>query len=245
MFRCKDPEFARLLKALRTSEPREKRSKGGITMGEIMRGRRAWRGTEPSLGDIRRILTQHPETELLAIRREGTAILNDLSLQAKYPRRQPLAVVPGDVECNPENYVNGKLKPLNALKPLELPLHIGMKVYMTKNRNKGIDHVNGMLAFVEDYDSHSKTIVVVTASGHRVPVYLYSDEELGHIVYYDLRPGYASTVMKKQGAELKHVTIWLDACVRGAAYTAMSRVSYGRDVLIGGFPSTRHFQPAI
>ena len=245
MFRCKDPGFARILKALRTSEPRETQSKGGITMKEIMHGRRAWKGHEPSLEDARRILISHPETEFLAISRAGSALLNSLATQSKFPRRQPLAIVPGDVESNPDNYHKGKLKPLDQLTPFEFAIYESMKVYLTKNRNKDSDHVNGMLAFVESYDSQTQSVGVVTVTGHRLAVYLYTDEDLGNLVYHDIRPGYASTVMKKQGAELKHVTIWLDACVRGAAYTALSRVSYGRDVLIGGFPSTKHFQPVV
>ena len=50
--------------------------------------------------------------------------------------------------------------------------------------------------------------------------------------------------MKYQGAELEHVTVFLDAeGVPGAAYTALSRVSYGENFLIGGVVRPAHFKP--
>ena len=40
------------------------------------------------------------------------------------------------------------------------------------------------------------------------------------------------------------MTVYLDASgVPGAAYTALSRVSYGKDFLIGGIVRAEHFQP--
>ena len=60
-----------------------------------------------------------------------------------------------------------------------------------------------------------------------------------------MRPGYASTILKFQGAELDHVTVYLDAPgVPGAAYTAASRVKTGKDVLFGGALTREHFTPA-
>ena len=62
---------------------------------------------------------------------------------------------------------------------------------------------------------------------------------------YPVRPGYASTIMKFQGAELDHITVWLDAVgVPGAAYTAASRVRRGSDILFGGDLKAEHFKPA-
>eukprot|EP00973_Karenia_brevis_P049547 6875151-Karenia_brevis.AAC.1 len=60
-----------------------------------------------------------------------------------------------------------------------------------------------------------------------------------------MRPGYCSTIIKFQGAELEHVTLFLDTPgVPGAAYTAISRVSSSKDYLIGGTVNRLHFTPA-
>ena len=41
-----------------------------------------------------------------------------------------------------------------------------------------------------------------------------------------------------------HVTAYLDCPgIPGAAYTALSRVSYGKDIMIGGAVTAAHFQP--
>ena len=65
----------------------------------------------------------------------------------------------------------------------------------------------------------------------------------GNVSYYPIRPGYASTVIKYQGAELPFVVLYLDAVAPGAAYTAMSRVKYGQQCIIGGNVEPRHFTP--
>ena len=68
---------------------------------------------------------------------------------------------------------------------------------------------------------------------------------MGNFVYYPMRAGYASTVLKFQGAELKHVTMFLDARgVPGAEYTGMSRVATHNDVLLAGLLTAEHFTPA-
>ena len=85
----------------------------------------------------------------------------------------------------------------------------------------------------------------MTASGHSVWVYRWTDEDLGHKVYYPVKAGYATTILKAAGAELPHVTLWLDVPhVPGAAYTGMSRVAYQRDLLLGGIMTPEHFTPA-
>jgi ATP-dependent exoDNAse (exonuclease V) alpha subunit len=83
------------------------------------------------------------------------------------------------------------------------------------------------------------------ATGKRVAITRASNEDLGGITYYPVRPGYASTIMKFQGAELPHVVVYLDKShVPAAAYTAMSRVRMQAHCLIGGFVTPDHFTPA-
>lgn len=149
------------------------------------------------------------------------------------------------MESHPQNYRDGKLKPLEELTPGELPIYIGMRVYLTRNVRKDIDFVNGMAATVEHYDHHTKALRVLTRTGFRVSVFPWTDTDLGGLTYYPVRAGYASTILKFQGAELPHVTAYLDAPgIPGAAYTAMSRVKYGRDCLLAGVLYPEHFTPA-
>ena len=101
-----------------------------------------------------------------------------------------------------------------------------------RNVDKEADFINGMEATVVDYDERSSCVHVVTATGRHLAVYPLTDyvEDCGSVIAYPMRPGYASTVHKLQGAELPHITIWLDIRdARAAGYVAMSRVSYDAD----------------
>ncbi len=100
-----------------------------------------------------------------------------------------------------------------------------------------------MDATVVAYRRNSKAIEVLTKTNFRVMVWPWIDVERGNLTYYPLKAGYADTILKYQGAELPHVTVVLDAKIPGAAYTALSRVSYGKDYLIGGVVEAAHFQP--
>ena len=104
--------------------------------------------------------------------------------------------------------------------------------------------MNGGKAAIEFYDTTSKALVVLTESGHRIPVRPWTDQNLGNRTYHPIKPGYASTVLKLAGAELPHCVLWLDVPnVPGAAYTGMSRVQYSKDLLIGGNLNADHFTP--
>eukprot|EP00972_Heterocapsa_arctica_P011191 1640118-Heterocapsa_arctica.AAC.1 len=60
-----------------------------------------------------------------------------------------------------------------------------------------------------------------------------------------MRPGYASTLMKMQGASLEHATLFLDRkWVPAAGYVALSRVSYMENVRFLGQVERAHFVPA-
>ena len=106
--------------------------------------------------------------------------------------------------------------------------------------------MNGMDAEVVAYHVDKKCVEVVTATNHRVMVWPWADPDLNGLTYYPLKAGYADTIMTYQGAELEHVTVFLDAPkVPGAAYTALSRVSHAEDFLIGGIVEAEHFQPVV
>ena len=182
---------------------------------------------------------------VLTCTRKGAQTINELALQALFPRFPPLAVLDGDVASNPENYDDGALlEDLRALRPLRLPIFKGMRAIFTHNVRKDVDFVNGMDCVVQGYEGRTKAVEVLTATGHRVMVWPWTDPELGNLSYYPLKAGYADTIIKYQGAELSHVTAFLDCPgVPGAAYTALNRVSFGKDVLVGGVVTAPHFQP--
>ncbi|CAE8670521.1 unnamed protein product [Polarella glacialis] len=246
LFRCKDPAFKKILACLRTAKPSETGCRGGVSVPDIMRHRRAWHGHYPTGEAVRSILMKHKNTTMLTVSRQGSAALNDLSLQALYPRRAPLAVISADIESNPENYnENKELKPVLQLACTQLPLHEGMQGYFTRNVDKSRDYVNGMRGTIRSWDASVQALEVRTATGHDVQVFRWTDKDLGNKVYFPVRAGYASTIIKFAGAELPHVTLWLDKPhVPGAAYTGMSRVAYGRDLLTGGNLNRDHFTPA-
>ncbi|CAK8987418.1 unnamed protein product, partial [Durusdinium trenchii] len=239
VYRCKDPEFNAILQELRTSRPSAKTLKW-------LQKRKAW--TPPHKLDVsaaRKLLKSHPDTVVLTCTRKGAQTINELALQALFPRFPPLAVLDGDVASNPENYHEGALlEDLRALRPLRLPIFKGMRAVFTRNVRKDVDFVNGMDCVVQGSVGRTKAVEVLTATNHRVMVWPWTEPELGNLSYYPLKAGYADTIIKYQGAELKHVTAFLDCPgIPGAAYTALRRVSFGKDLLVGGVVTAAHFQP--
>ena len=239
LYRCKDAEYNRMLQATRTAKPHN-------DVVKKFNRHRAWPARSPTVADIRKVLQCHPRTTMMAFTRRGAATLNALALEAKHPRKAPLAVIAGDVEANPDNYAGGRLKAPSGLTPMPLPVYIGMPLYLTRNVMKDLDYVNGMAATVLNFNIVTGGLRVQTDTGKRILVTPWSDPALENMTYYPARLGYASTVMKFQGAELDHVTLYLDAKgVPGGAYTAASRVRHGKDFLVGGVATADHFTPAL
>jgi len=239
MYRCKDKVHAKLLAVLRTGKPSAK-------LLRQLRRKMAWRPPgPPTVKGLRKLLKSKPDTTILTCTRRGAARVNAAALKALFPHYPPLATLPADVDSNPENYVQGKLKPAGELQPSAMPVYKGMKVYLTRNVRKDVDFINGMEATVLKYDDGTGGLLVRTATGYVVSVWPWTDPERGGLVYYPVRPGYASTILKFQGAELPHVVVYLDAPrVPAAAYTAISRVGYYKDFLLAGIFTEHHFTPA-
>ena len=129
-----------------------------------------------------------------------------------------------------------------------MKVYPGMRVHITRNVNKEADFINGMEARVEGYDPKSRCVHVKTKTGRHLAVYPITDyvKECGYVTAYPMRPGYATTIHKLQGAELPHITIWLDIKqAKAAAYVAISRVQRDEDYLLGGIVSRWHFVPAM
>ena len=101
-------------------------------------------------------------------------------------------------------------------------------------------------AEVIHFDAESKCLRVLTKTGKKLAVHLYTDPDskARKATFYPIRLGYATTIYKMQGAELDHVTIYLDQSgQRAAAYVAMSRVKHDKDYLFGGKLDRKHFVP--
>ena len=79
-----------------------------------------------------------------------------------------------------------------------------------------------------------------------IAIFWYTDPspEAQGCTYFPIRLGYASTIYKMQGAELDHVTIYLDRMgQKAAAYVAMSRAKSGNCYLFGGRYRRKHVVP--
>lgn len=129
-----------------------------------------------------------------------------------------------------------------------MKLYRGMRLHITRNVNKDADFVNGMEATVISYDSLSRCVHVLTKTGRNLAVYPMTEyvERCGRVTSYPIRPGYASTIHKLQGAELEHITVWLDVKkAKAAGYVAISRVQRDGDYLLGGVLTRKHFRPAM
>ena len=88
-FRCKDPKFMRILRALRTHKP-TKRSR---LVERICRKHKAWKGEEPDVQDIKRLLRQHPEAAMVTCRRHNAEKLNKLAIEALFGNKAPLVTL--------------------------------------------------------------------------------------------------------------------------------------------------------
>ena len=215
--RCKDPAFLDKLRALRTSQPSQH------LLHDLCRGHKAWPGEEPCLPDLRKHLARFPNTTMVTCTKKKAALLNELVLQLKHPRKEPAAVLSGDIEVNPDNYKAGKLREDRPPVPSEVPIYKGVQLYLTKNVRKKDDYVNGMLCYVEAYSETSGALRVRTKTGKRLYITPWTDVERGNIAYYPIRLGYASTVQKVLGDEVEHITVWLDMPnLPAVAYTALS-----------------------
>ena len=241
-YRCRDPQFWAKLSALRIAKPSE------AEVRDLCVKRKAWDGY-PTVRKIRRYLKRFPQTTILTCTRRGTHVLNNLVLRVRFPKQKPVTYLPGDVDTNPQNYLrDGNMKPASQRRSLWVPIFIDMKICITQNVRKEADFVNGMLATVEWFYPASSGLRVRTATGRCLVIYKWKNPREPEIpAHYPIRPGYASTIMKYQGAELTHVTVYLDAKnVPGAAYTALSRVQSGRQYRLAGTGrlDPDHFTPA-
>ena len=143
------------------------------------------------------------------------------------------------------NYDHGELLPLDQLVPSQLPIYVGMKAFCASTVRTDLDYVNGMEVEVISWSTRNQAVRVLTKTGRTFDVTKWYDADAGGLCYYPLRVGYASTILRMAGAQLQHVTVYLDyPNVAAAAYTALSRVATLKQILIGGAATSDHFAPA-
>lgn len=179
-----------------------------------------------------------PRTTFVTISRNAAAWINQVALEYLFQDKTPLAIIPADPEGNPDNYESGWQVRSH---PLKLAIYAGMRVTITKNINKQIDYVNGMSGIVERM--YPSGVRILTKTNYRIMIYPWTDEDRN--TFFPLRPGYAHTLLKMQGATLEHLTIYLDVPgVEAAGYVALSRVQHDKDWRFIGDPTSSHFVPA-
>jgi ATP-dependent exoDNAse (exonuclease V) alpha subunit len=181
--------------------------------------------------------------------RKAAQQVNELAAEVLVGKRHVLAELPAEFDANTENYdAKGKLRTDRKPIPSQLQIRKGLRVHLTRNCDKAGDFVNGMECVVKAWDDRSRCLHVETVTGKAIAVFQYTDPnpEAQNVSFFPIRLGYASTIYKMQGAELAHVTIYLDRPgQKAAAYVAMSRVKNDRDYLFGGHYTKKHFVPNV
>ena len=226
-------------------------AEGAAFIRDLCRGRKAWSGHhEPTNLDIESLLEKAPQTTVITCTRRGAALINALAMEVlfEFPGQAKLGQVGAAYDNNPDNYdEHGKLWGDRCPAPTPLVLYQGLRLRLTRNIAKHLDFVNGMAATLVSYEPRTGAVVVETETQQVLCVYPITDDDVpvGRVTYYPLRPGYADTVHKFQGAELPHVTFWPDreGCA-AAGYVALSRVRKDEDYLVGGYIKPEHFVPA-
>ena len=175
----------------------------------------------------------------MTITRAKAAWVNVQAVQHFFGDQIAIASLPIDPEANMANYDDLKLV---RFEPLWQDIYIGLRVSLTKNINKDLDYVNGMQATVQGV--YRSGIRVKTKTGYTFIVYPWTDEH--RMTYHPMRPGYANTLLKMQGATVDHLTIYLDKSgVPAAGYVALSRVRKDKDWRYVGWMTRNHFVPAV
>ncbi|CAE7481979.1 unnamed protein product [Symbiodinium sp. CCMP2592] len=247
---CEDPLLHKLA-FLRKNRPLGQ--EGQCFVRDLCRNHKAWsRHHQPMAEDVRMLMqTTAGDTTVITCTRRGAALVNALAQEVLFQGQgQPaLGQIAADWESNPANYdeETGVLKE-GLPEPSRLTLYAGLRVRLTRNMDKSHDFVNGMAATIHSFDSRRGAVIVETETAETLCVYPVADDSCpgGYITYYPMRLGYADTVHKFQGAELRHVTFWPDrpGCP-AAGYVALSRVRHDGDYLLGGCITAEHFVPAM
>ena len=213
----------------------------------ILRGHRASiaGGTEPTVAEVATVLAKHPNATLVTYTRRAAAEMNRMAVTAFFQGVEPVAWIPADPDSNADNF---RGQDCVSFAPNQIAIHIGMRLSLTRNINKGQDYVNGMSCIVEAVNQHS--LEVQTASGRRLVISRITEDKTLHdntvyrSTFFPVRLGYATTLHKVQGSTLEYMAVWLDKPnVRAAGYVALSRVRRDSNWCFFGQLTVEHFTP--
>ena len=169
-----------------------------------LKWRRAWT-VKQSEADVRRVFRQHPQTTMLTCTIAGAVELNNICIRAKFPRREPLAIVHADVEANPAKYFRSTYKPLGEVHPYLVSLRARMHIFLTRNVRKDVDFVNGMAAVVESWNAQNGFVTAITLTNRRIAVWPLTIPTVSRGAFFPFRPGYGPTILRHQGNLIKHL----------------------------------------
>eukprot|EP00969_Alexandrium_andersonii_P117231 5185155-Alexandrium_andersonii.AAC.1 len=61
-------------------------------------GHKAWGRGPPAPQHLKQLFFRHPRTQIVTCARRGAAAVNEAAIKARYGKKKPLAVLPGDVD---------------------------------------------------------------------------------------------------------------------------------------------------
>ena len=235
-WRADDDVLLRKLGKLQKAVPKRR------DRNQILRGHKACsHDGPPTEHDLRQLCRcTGGKTTIVTCTRRAARMVNDIAANVLVGKRRLLVDLPGDREANPDNFtVKGQLNDDRRPVPSRVEIRKGLQLHLTKNLDKEGDFVNGMECVVKSWDESSRCLRAETVTGKTLAIFQYTDPNPAA-----QNASYASTIYKMQGAELPHITIWLDVPgQRAAAYVAMSRVSDDACYLFGGKLTRKHFVP--
>ena len=242
-WRSGDATLLKKLSKLRKSVPSRR------WRNNILRGHTAWNHAgPPTAADLRKLYRDtDSKTTIVTCTRRRAQEVNEIAAQVLTGRRRALVELPCDYETNFANYDGrGKLLADRRPEPSQVTMRKALKLHLNRDVDKRCDFVNGMECVVKAWDARSRCLHVKTVTGKNIDVFQYTDPnpEAQSSSFFPVRIGYASTIYKMQGAELPHITIWLDVPrQKAAAYVAMSQVKDDGHYLFGGKYGKTHFEP--
>ena len=193
-WRCKDPRFQKILDKLRVDKPSKR------MLNEICRGHKAWNCDNPDADDIKRHLDEHEGTVIVTCTRAKAEEINRLAVEGIYAGRNPIAVLEGEIDINPDNYTKEGFRDDRRPIPAKVPIYAGARLYLTQNQRKEDDYVNGMACTVESFRPNGKggVLMVRTKTGQTLPITKVTNKKVDgrHVRHFPIRLGYASTIHK-------------------------------------------------
>lgn len=135
---------------------------------------------------IREAFSRHAHTSIMMVSRRAAQRVNTIVVQRQFTGQVPLTTVPSAPVCDSEE---------------DLP-YCGMRIFITENRDKASQIVNGQDATVAS--NRGNTILIQFPDNQRAFVYpVMQAEEEGKVTRYPFTPAYARTICMLQGQNLK------------------------------------------